>query len=83
MIETSPAKSARPLQSVAVFCGSSRGRAPEHIALATRLGEAIAARGLKLVYGGGGLGLGVMPGGSAAGGGQFGAMERTLDLLQK
>ena len=57
MIETSPARSARPIQSVAVFCGSSRGRAPEHIALATRLGEAIAARGLKLVYGGGGLGL--------------------------
>lgn len=45
------------LKSVAVFCGSSPGRAPEHMALATRLGEAIAARGLRLVYGGGGLGL--------------------------
>jgi uncharacterized protein (TIGR00730 family) len=45
------------LKSVAVFCGSSPGHAPEHMALATRLGDAIAARGLRLVYGGGGLGL--------------------------
>lgn len=44
-------------KSVAVFCGSSPGRAPEHLALATRLGQAIATRGLRLVYGGGGLGL--------------------------
>lgn len=44
-------------KSVTVFCGSSPGHAPAHIALATRLGDAIAARGLRLVYGGGGLGL--------------------------
>ncbi|GHB04401.1 hypothetical protein GCM10009069_28720 [Algimonas arctica] len=44
-------------KSVAVFCGSSPGHAPEHLALATRLGNAIAQRGLRLVYGGGGLGL--------------------------
>ena len=45
------------LQSVAVFCGSSPGNSPEHMALAARVGEAIAAKGLRLVYGGGGLGL--------------------------
>lgn len=45
------------LKSIAVFCGSSPGRMPHHILLASELGEAIAARGLKLVYGGGGLGL--------------------------
>lgn len=44
-------------KSVAVFCGSSPGHAPEHMALATRLGAAMAARSLRLVYGGGGLGL--------------------------
>lgn len=44
-------------KSVAVFCGSSPGHAPEHLALATHLGEAIAQRDLRLVYGGGGLGL--------------------------
>lgn len=45
------------LKSVAVFCGSSPGHAPEHLVLASRLGQAIAARGLRLIYGGGGLGL--------------------------
>jgi len=47
----------QPFKSVAVFCGSSPGRAPQHLALATRLGTAIAERDLRLVYGGGGLGL--------------------------
>lgn len=47
----------QPFNSVAVFCGSSPGRAPQHVALATRLGTEIAERGLRLVYGGGGLGL--------------------------
>jgi predicted Rossmann-fold nucleotide-binding protein len=42
------------LRSVAVFCGSSPGKDPRHIALARATGEAIAARGLRLVYGGAG-----------------------------
>ena len=42
---------------ICVFCGSSPGKAPEHLALAKALGEAIAARDCGLVYGGGGLGL--------------------------
>ena len=46
-----------PFQSVAVFCGSSPGHAPEHRDLALELGEEIARRGLRLIYGGGGLGL--------------------------
>ena len=45
------------LRSVAVFCGSSPGRSPEHIALAKAVGASIAEQGLRLVYGGGGLGL--------------------------
>ncbi|WP_427452733.1 TIGR00730 family Rossman fold protein [Litorimonas sp. WD9-15] len=43
--------------TICVFCGSSPGEDPAHLALATELGTAIAARGHKLVYGGGGLGL--------------------------
>jgi len=42
---------------ICVFCGSSPGEDPAHVALATELGEQIAARGHGLVYGGGGLGL--------------------------
>ncbi len=45
------------MTSICVFCGSSPGRDPKHMALATRTGKAIAARGYRLVYGGGGLGL--------------------------
>ncbi|MEL6687586.1 MAG: TIGR00730 family Rossman fold protein [Pseudomonadota bacterium] len=47
----------KTLTSVAVFCGSSPGKNPAHLALAERLGQAIADRDLRLVYGGGGLGL--------------------------
>jgi len=43
--------------SICVFCGSSPGRDPKHMALATATGKAIAARGYRLVYGGGGVGL--------------------------
>jgi uncharacterized protein (TIGR00730 family) len=42
---------------VCVFCGSSFGADPRFAAAAKRLGELIAARGLSLVFGGGGVGL--------------------------
>src|SRR5512142_3305012 len=42
---------------VCVFCGSSFGADPRYAASAKRLGELIAARGLSLVFGGGGPGL--------------------------
>lgn len=45
------------LKSVAVFCGSSPGRVDHHRDLAIELGEDLARRGLRLIYGGGGLGL--------------------------
>lgn len=43
--------------TICVFCGSSSGENPAHLALATQLGTEIAQRGHTLVYGGGGLGL--------------------------
>ena len=52
-----PDKTEPLYSSVAVFCGSSPGKRPEHVALARAVGEGLAARGLRLVYGGGGLGL--------------------------
>lgn len=45
------------MKSVAVFCGSSTGNNPEYMELARALGHDIAARGLKLVFGGGHVGL--------------------------
>jgi len=42
---------------ICVFCGSSPGENPAHLALATQLGTKIAENGHTLIYGGGGLGL--------------------------
>lgn len=45
------------LRSVCVYCGSSETTRPEYLDLATRFGAALASRGLRLVYGGGAVGL--------------------------
>jgi uncharacterized protein (TIGR00730 family) len=45
------------LTSVCVFCGSSPGADPAYAAAAQAMGEAIANRGLTLVYGGAKVGL--------------------------
>ncbi|MEJ8476063.1 TIGR00730 family Rossman fold protein [Roseibium algae] len=44
-------------QSVCVYCGSSFGTDPIYEATAVRLGQLIAGAGLRLVYGGGSVGL--------------------------
>jgi uncharacterized protein (TIGR00730 family) len=45
------------LRRVAVYCGSANGNNPAFLAEAVALGEAIAAAGLGLVYGGASVGL--------------------------
>ena len=45
------------LQTVCVFCGSSDAADPQFLAAAGDLGRALAADKLRLVYGGGGVGL--------------------------
>ncbi|WP_394763654.1 TIGR00730 family Rossman fold protein [Phenylobacterium sp.] len=45
------------LQSVCVFCGSSDAADPAFLQAAADLGRALAAADLRLVYGGGGVGL--------------------------
>ncbi|MGE5501917.1 MAG: TIGR00730 family Rossman fold protein [Ignavibacteriales bacterium] len=51
-----PAKS-RPVDSVCVYCASSDAADPEFLTAATRLGELLAAAGVRMIYGGGGVGL--------------------------
>ncbi|WP_422403743.1 TIGR00730 family Rossman fold protein [Pseudomonas sp. GZD-209] len=46
-----------PVRSVCVFCGASIGANPAYREAAIALGQAIARRGLTLVYGGGAVGL--------------------------
>ncbi len=55
---SSPTHASGPsIDAVCVFCGSSNDAAPELLAAAGRLGEAIARARVRLVYGGGGVGL--------------------------
>ncbi|MBI3637534.1 MAG: TIGR00730 family Rossman fold protein [Candidatus Rokubacteria bacterium] len=45
------------MKRVCVFCGSAAGARPAYAAAAADLGDALAARGIGLVYGGGSVGL--------------------------
>ncbi len=47
----------KPVRRAAVYCGSANGNDPAFLAEAVALGEAIAAAGLGLVYGGASVGL--------------------------
>lgn len=55
--DTSPGPTPRALKAVCVYCGSSFGRDPAFVEAAETLGKALAAAGLKLVYGGANIGL--------------------------
>jgi uncharacterized protein (TIGR00730 family) len=46
-----------PFSAVAVFCGSRLGHDPRHREAAVTLGRALAGAGIRLVYGGGRVGL--------------------------
>ena len=45
------------IQAIAVFCGSRDGHDPAHRAAAAELGRALAKRSIRLVFGGGRIGL--------------------------
>lgn len=45
------------LTSLCVFCGSRAGSDPDHAREGEKLGRMLGERGVKLVYGGGGIGL--------------------------
>ncbi|MFN3630785.1 MAG: TIGR00730 family Rossman fold protein [Casimicrobiaceae bacterium] len=59
------------LRRVAVYCGANVGRDPAFRRAAETLGQALAARGIGIVYGGGGVGLmGVVADAALAAGGE-------------
>ncbi|HRX73653.1 MAG TPA: TIGR00730 family Rossman fold protein [Hyphomonas sp.] len=45
------------VRSICVYCGASSDVRKDYIVLAERLGRELAKRGIRLVYGGGGVGL--------------------------
>lgn len=73
--------SQRTIDSVCVFCGSSAGKDPRHAAAAREFGAELARRGLRLVYGGGQVGLmGLVADAALAGGGEVvGVIPRLLN----
>ena len=68
------------LESICVFCASSIGARPLYAESARRFGEALAARGVTLVFGGGCVGLmGVLADATLGGGGRaIGVIPRAL-----
>ena len=68
------------VDSVCVFCGSSPGDRQEYVDAAAEMGRALARRKLRLVYGGGNVGLmGVVADAVMAGGGEvLGVIPKAL-----
>ena len=68
------------MQRVCVFCGSNAGRVDDYLEAAGKLGAALAARKIALVYGGASVGLmgAVANAAQAAGGEVIGVMPRAL-----
>lgn len=68
------------MRSICVFCGSNLGTRLVYREAAARVGELIARRGLRLVYGGGNVGLmGVVADAALGAGGEVvGVIPRTL-----
>ncbi|MBA2720613.1 MAG: TIGR00730 family Rossman fold protein [Chloroflexi bacterium] len=69
-----------PIRSICVFCGANPGTHPRHVAAATATGTTLAERGIRVVYGGGRLGLmgAVADAALAAGGEVVGVIPRGL-----
>ena len=70
----------RAVRRVGVFCASSTGTDPDHVAAALALGSVLADAGIGLVYGGGAVGLmgAVADSCLAAGGSVIGVLPRGL-----
>ena len=61
----------RRLRSICFFCGSNVGMRPEYSAAAAVVGRLLAARGIRVVYGAGNIGLmGVLADAAVAAGGE-------------
>lgn len=70
--------------SICVFCGSNGGADPAYLAAAEALGSGLAERGIRIVYGGGRVGMmgAVADAARAAGGEVIGVMPQQLVDLE-
>jgi uncharacterized protein (TIGR00730 family) len=69
-----------PIRSICIFCGASGGHDPRYAAAAAEVGETLARRGIRVVFGGSRLGLmgAVADAALAAGGEVVGVIPRLL-----
>lgn len=69
---------------MAVYCGSSPGNDPRYIQMARLVGRTLAGRGIRLVYGGGGVGMmGALADGALEHGGDVtGVIPEFLNTLE-
>ena len=76
----SPSVNQSRIRSICVFCGASSGHDPRYAAAAALTGATLARRGIRLVYGGGRVGLmgAVADAALAAGGEVVGVIPRGL-----
>lgn len=74
----------RKIGSICLFCGSSEDAPPLHLQAATDFGQALAAADVRLVYGGGGVGLmgRAARGAHAAGGRVLGIIPEFLQIRE-
>ena len=72
------------LSAVAVYCGSNSGNDPAYAQAATSLGRTLAGRGIRLVFGGGDVGLmGVVSGAVLGSGGEaHGVITEALRVME-
>jgi uncharacterized protein (TIGR00730 family) len=71
-------------RSLAVYCGSSPGNDPRYVSMARAVGTLLAQRQIRLVYGGGGVGMmgAVADGALAAGGEVTGVIPEFLNTRE-
>lgn len=81
-VEVAPGLAQGRIKSVCLFCGSSNAAHPEFLEAAAAFGRLLAAQSVRLVYGGGGIGLmgSAAKAAHAAGGEVLGVMP---DFLRK
>jgi len=73
------------IRSVTVFCGARPGIDPAHMVAARQLGAGLAAAGITLIYGGGGVGMmgAVAEGAIGAGGRVHGVIPEFLTRVER
>ena len=83
-LAAAPQRCSSPFASICVYCGSSTGTKPDFLHAANALGALLASRSIRLVYGGGSVGLmgAVSTSAHAGGGSVLGVIPTALEPVE-